>query len=261
MINLKEICLNKEFGLELIINNKKDLIKKSFVESIIQKLVNSHVILIKNFNLTTKEFIRFSNLFGNISPHDLLQYRHPDYPQLSYVTNIDKNGNIDKWGSTKRAADWHSDGSFRELPYSFTVLHSIEAPKTGGMTEFTNMINAYNDLDLNTKKKINELKALHKRGEGWRAEKQPDLTKKQKDSGDFDGQVHPLIIQNPISKLKTYYANPVHTHSLIGMSKDESNTILDKLHFHSINKKYMLTHKWEKGETHKYNKKLIFLMI
>ena len=56
--------------------------------------------------ITTKEFIRFSNLFGNISPHDLLQYRHPDYPQLSYVTNIDKNGNIDKWGSTKRAADW-----------------------------------------------------------------------------------------------------------------------------------------------------------
>ena len=56
MINFKEICLNKEYGLELIINNKNDLIKKSCVESIIQKVVNSHVILVKNI----KNFLKIN---------------------------------------------------------------------------------------------------------------------------------------------------------------------------------------------------------
>ncbi|MBF0277120.1 MAG: TauD/TfdA family dioxygenase, partial [SAR324 cluster bacterium] len=156
---------------------------------------------------------------------------------------------LDKYGATIRASDWHTDGSFRMTPYSYTILYSLEAPQKGGNTDFNNMVSAYEDLEDDLKRQIAKYSAFHRRGEGWMAKNSPPpLSKEQKESGAFEGNSHPIVIKNPISKKKTLYINPSHTKKINELEEAESNAVLNKLMESSIKAKYQYSHSWEKND-------------
>ncbi|MBF0289356.1 MAG: TauD/TfdA family dioxygenase, partial [SAR324 cluster bacterium] len=162
---------------------------------------------------------------------------------------VDSEGKLDKYGATIRASDWHTDGSFRKNPYSYTILYSLEAPKKGGNTDFNNMVDAYQDLEDDLKNEIANYTAFHKRGQGWLAEHSPPpLSKEQKASGFFEGNSHPIVIKNPISKKKTLYINPTHTEKINELDKLESDAVLNKLMKSSIKEKYQYSHQWQKND-------------
>ena len=62
-------------------------------------LKNYHLLGIKGLDFTVKEFKTISGMLGEIIPHDILKYRHPEHEMLSYVTNVDREGNLDKFGA------------------------------------------------------------------------------------------------------------------------------------------------------------------
>ena len=130
--------ISNHFGA-IIKVNKTELQEKLFYNKIIEYIGEYHLLLIKDLDLSVKEFLKFSENLGEVIPHDILKYRYPKYEMLSYVTNVDKNGNLDEFGSKIRASDWHTDGSFRKIPYSYTILYSLNAPSKGGNTEFNNI--------------------------------------------------------------------------------------------------------------------------
>ena len=53
---------------------------------------------------------------------------------------------------------WHSDSSFKSVPANASMLHAYIVPgkDEGGETEFANMVAAYDALDEETKKKVDE---------------------------------------------------------------------------------------------------------
>ena len=56
-------------------------------------------------------------------------YRHAEHPEVSWLTNVDKDGNID-WFGVKRATDWHTDSPYEEVPPLLAILHAKEMPST-----------------------------------------------------------------------------------------------------------------------------------
>ena len=99
------------------------------------------------------------------------------------------------------------------------------------------------------KQQIEEYSAFHKRGEGWMVENPPPpLSDEQKASGLFEGNSHPIVIKNPISKKQTLYINPSHTKKINELDDEASDILLSKLINLSVKKKYQYSHQWQKKD-------------
>lgn len=207
------------------------------------------VLVVRGQKLTPEQLIAIGSVFGRLEPHSILQYRHPEHAELSYITNVDKDGNIDTFGAEKRAVDWHSDGSFKARPDSVAFLYSVAAPSRGGPTEFCNMYAAYETLPEATRSRLDGMKAFHKRGEGWASTSPPPpLTGAQKATGEFEGSVHPVVIRHPESGRKAIYVNPGHTVGIVGMDKAGSDALLDELIAHATQPRFYYAHQWKVGD-------------
>ena len=85
--------------------------------------------------------------------HALVDYRHAEYPEVSWLTNVDKDGNID-WFGVKRATDWHTDSPYEEVPPVLAILHAKEVPSSKGGTMFADMRAAYDALSPEMKERL-----------------------------------------------------------------------------------------------------------
>ena len=143
-VEISDLNLSGEFSDDQIAE-----IRKSWTEY--------GVAIFPDQKLTHENFEKFSLLFGNFG----------DDP---YLKSLDDRPNIVE---VKRAANekappfggsWHSDWSFQKTPPSATLLHSKIVPPQGGDTLFANTQLAYEDLDQETKDKIENLEVIHSAG-------------------------------------------------------------------------------------------------
>ena len=175
-----------------------------------------------------------------------------------YLKSLDDRPNIVE---VKRAANekappfggsWHSDWSFQKTPPSATLLHSKIVPPQGGDTLFANTQLAYEDLDQETKDKIENLEVIHSAGlpyadDGFYAtekvERAMDIlpSKKAKET-----QLHPLVKTHAETKKKCLFIKPVYTVAIDNYSEEESLLLLSSLYEHMTQDKYVYRHKWSK---------------
>ena len=77
-------------------------------------------------------------------------------PAMVDVSNLDKDNKVLARDDRRRLFNlgnqlWHSDGSFRTVPPTYSILSARTVASKGGNTEFANMCAAYDDLDGATK--------------------------------------------------------------------------------------------------------------
>lgn len=207
------------------------------------------VLVMRGQAMKPENLIAIGDSLGYIEPHSILQYRHPQFEQLSYVTNMKPDGTIDEYGQNKRAIDWHIDGTFKAKPDCITFLYSIAAPTIGGNTQFTSMYAAYESLTPAMQARIDKLSCFHKRGEGWKCTAPPPpLTEAQKATGTFEGNVHPLVITHPVSGRRSIYIGPTHTCHVVGMPRAESDALLDELYAAATRPEFQYHHAWRESD-------------
>ena len=231
-VEISDLNLSGEFSDDQIAE-----IRKSWTEY--------GVAIFPDQKLTHDNFEKFSLLFGNFG----------DDP---YLKSLDDRPNIVE---VKRAANekappfggsWHSDWSFQKTPPSATLLHSKIVPPQGGDTLFANTQLAYEDLDQETKDKIENLEVIHSAGlpyadDGFYAtekvERAMDIlpSKKAKET-----QLHPLVKTHSETKKKCLFINPVYTVAIDNYSEEESFLLLSSLYEHMTQEKYVYRHKWSK---------------
>src|SRR4051812_41703182 len=81
------------------------------------------VLVFRDQDLGPAELAAFGRRFGKPKIHSLVDYRHAEFPEVSWLTNVDKDGNID-WFGVKRATDWHTDWPYEEVPPRLAILHA-----------------------------------------------------------------------------------------------------------------------------------------
>src|ERR1700716_4668279 len=107
------------------------------------------VLVFRGQDLGPGELAAFGRLFGRPKVHSLVDYRHPEFPEVSWLPNVDKEGNTD-WFGVKRATDWHTDSPYEEGPPRPAILHAKEVPSSKGGT----MRAAYDALDATMKERL-----------------------------------------------------------------------------------------------------------
>src|SRR5215831_8555062 len=98
--------LGKALGTEALgIDLSRPLDEASFAW-IARAFAEHPVLVFRDQHLDAAHIAAFGRCFGVPRKHALVKYRHAEYPEVSWLTNVEEDGKID-WYGVKRATDWH----------------------------------------------------------------------------------------------------------------------------------------------------------
>jgi taurine dioxygenase len=185
--------------------------------------------------------IAFSRRFGELQVHVLDQYRHPRYPEIYVLSNVDRTGKTTGTHPDKGTLVWHSDLSFQRRPALATLLYGIEVPRSGGDTLYADMYAAYMALDQKTKKLLEGTRAVHDLDASRMRAGEPPMTEKQR--AEAPPVEHPVVRTHPDTGRKILYVSR-HVSHFAGMPRAPSDALLERLLQHSTQDRFVFRHRW-----------------
>jgi taurine dioxygenase len=145
---------------------------------------------------------------------------------------------------------WHSDLSYLAEPPAYTLLHAWEVPAFGGDTVWSNQYLAYETLSPGLKETLVGLQAVHSAGmaygTGGFLDKVKDLTSMAiaPSAEAYAEQVHPAVIEHPVTKRAALYLNPVYTTRFQGWNPVESQELLAHIYRQATNENFTCRLRW-----------------
>lgn len=168
---------------------------------------------------------------GSDSENEESQEQEELSPYL--LKNLDKlhviyaDGKAPSRSYTSFKADklWHSDVTYEVQPPSYTSLKLLKSPTTGGDTLWVSGYDIYDQLSPSLKHYVETHWAIHS------AEEQAEDSRVAGRAVRRDPveTIHPLVRVNPVTGWKSVFVNPGFTHSIVGVPKGESDSILQYL--------------------------------
>ena len=205
-------------------------------------LVEHHVLVIRDQELTPPEQIAFGRRFGELDTHPFVD-GSAEFPEvIDIVTEADDKANF--------GGGWHTDVTFLDKPDLGSILFAVDIPEFGGDTLFANQHAAYDALSETMKGMLDGLTATHSAGrqygEGGQSTKSKAINTKNVEMASNVVE-HPVVRTHPESGRKGLYVNGAFTGKIRGMRPDESDALLGFLYKHSVREAFTCRVQWEEG--------------
>jgi alpha-ketoglutarate-dependent 2,4-dichlorophenoxyacetate dioxygenase len=208
------------------------------------------VLVFPGQQLTDEQQMAFTVNFGPIEDARGGNVTKPQDKRLvvgmNDVSNLGKDGKPLARDSRQRLFNlgnmlWHSDSSFRPIPAKYSLLSARLVNKKGGNTEFADMRAAYDALDDETKREIENLVCEHSlmysRGSlGF-------LDYSEEEKAMFRPVRQRLVRTHPVTGRKSLYLSS-HAGTILGMPMPEARMLLRDLTEHATQPKFVYVHKW-----------------
>jgi len=216
--------------------------------AIVDALHEHQVIFFHGQTLTTEQFARFSRTFGEPQPASESSFdKIDDFPEIDVLA----------FGGGRRPFNtqelWHSDFSGREIPTLGSVLYSLEAPSSGGDTIWVSMYAAYDALSEKMKGYLAGLTAEHRSIKAFGDEIRSNLWKDEKgrrrlqELQSLPPAEHPVVRTHPITGRKALYVNEGYTTRIQGVTRKESDAVLNYLFDHCRMPEFQVRFRWTAG--------------
>jgi alpha-ketoglutarate-dependent 2,4-dichlorophenoxyacetate dioxygenase len=137
----------------------------------VERAMDRHAVLVfRGQDITDDQQVRFSEYFGPLERTGGNNVRRADERRLGIefadVSNLDHHGKLLAADDRNRMFNlgntlWHSDSSFRAVPAKYSLLSGRVIPEKGPDTEFADMRAAYDALDEETKREVENLVCRH----------------------------------------------------------------------------------------------------
>lgn len=213
-----------------------------------QAFAEHPVLVFRNQHLTAADIAAFGRRLGTPRMHSLVKYRHAEYPEVSWLTNVEENGEID-WYGVKRASDWHTDSTYEEQAPRLAMLHALEVPSSKGGTMFADMRAAYDSLSPAMKERLARLTGLHGHSDGPVGVRLYDADEQNRMSGKaYHEQPRPAVIRHSVTGRPILFVNPMHTHGFAGMEREEAWELIEELARHATQDRFVYYHSWQVGD-------------
>lgn len=144
---------------------------------------------------------------------------------------------------------WHSDMTFRARPPALTLLHARQVPDRGGDTLWASAAAAYAALDPRLRALFDGLGAVHDFRHGFRESlAEPGGAERLAAAVAAHPPVtHPLVRTHPHSGKRALYANRLFTTHLTGLSRLESEALLDLACRQVVLEEFTVRLRWRVG--------------
>ena len=207
--------LNPTLGAEVGGVDLGDLDDERFAE--IERAFARHSVLVfRDQSLGAEQQLAFGRRFGPLHVHPAAPSL-PDHPEVMII-------HADARSKFVAGEGWHTDVSCDERPPMATILRLETVPPSGGDTLFASMYAAYESLSEPMRAFLGGLRALHSSDHvyagryGVRSEESRD--------GKFPSAVHPVVRTHPVTGRKALFVNPAFTTKILGLSGEESASLL-----------------------------------
>jgi len=202
--------------------------------------IEHKVLFFRDQELTPEQHKNFAHRFGEFQPPGFVPTLpdHPEVRRQEQPTEMGIEANI----------VWHSDDVFLEIPSKGSLLWAIEVPKKGGDTTWCDMELAYEGLSDTMKSIVSGLRALH-----VPIANMHDLVnmfgadafaRMHKKSTPVE---HPVVRTHPETGRPSLFVNELNTTQIVGMTRNESDTMLQFLFRHSQQPDYQCRFSWRNG--------------
>jgi alpha-ketoglutarate-dependent 2,4-dichlorophenoxyacetate dioxygenase len=208
------------------------------------------VLVFPGQQLTDEQQMAFTVNFGPIEDARGGNVTKPQDKRLvtgmNDVSNLGKDGKPLARDSRQRLFNignmlWHSDSSFRPIPAKYSLLSARVVNKKGGNTEFAHMGAAYEALDDDTKREIEDLVCEHSLMYSRGSLGFLDYTDEEKAM--FKPVRQRLVRTHPVTGRKSLYLSS-HAGAILGMPMPEARMLLNDLKEHATQPRFVYVHKW-----------------
>jgi len=206
-----------------------------------QALLDYQVIFLRNQNLTTQQYLAFSETMGEPMDYPFVK----GLPEANLITPVLKEaGETTNFGGV-----WHSDTAYLEEPPKATMLLAREVPPYGGDTLFANQQLAYERLSDGMRAMLDGLIGVNSSVNSNNIRTHVDRDVPQLDTNGSSGFIaeHPVVRTHPETGRKSLYINRGHTIRFKGMTAEESLPILNYLFDHQVTDEFVCRFRWAPG--------------
>jgi len=208
-------------------------------------LMNHLVIFFRDQRLSVEQHLAFGRRFGKLSAHPAAPVM-PSGQRESHASLLQEHPEIlviraDEKSVRVAGEGWHSDVSCDPEPPMGSILYLTEVPEDGGGdTMFANMYLAYETLSQPVKELIDGLSAIHDGGQRYRAR-----YKIEDPARTFPQAEHPVVRTHPVTGKRGLFVNRNFTTRIVGLSKNESDAILEMLYRHVETPEFGMRFRWQ----------------
>ncbi len=239
--------LDAVFGAEVTGCDLVLALSAAAIEWIENALAEHAILVFRDQALSAAEMDRFSRRFGVPQQHVLQKYRHPEIPEISFVTNVEADGSVDHFG-VRRATKWHTDATYESKLPRLAMLHALQVPTAGGGTYVADMRAAWDALDESEQAQLRPLTGLHRFNVGPAGAAAIYAGQRGAEAEAFEDQRHPAMILHPHSGRPILFVNPSHTHGFEPMDRDQGWARVEALAEHATQARFTYLHPWRQGD-------------
>jgi taurine dioxygenase len=182
-------------------------------------LLEYGLLVIRGQSLTPQEQVAATNVFGQPEVFPVVRGQLSSWPEIFRVASQPADGHVEV------GRYWHSDGSFREAPTPISFWYSVMQSELGGDTLFTDLQQAYAELQPDIKQEFDTLRTAHR-----------------------NGVVHPLVLRHPKSGARALYLNMGLTAGVLGYSPEQSRAVMEAVDRHYSRLGASYRHHWLPGD-------------
>ena len=222
-------------GAELIGFDIANHTSDEAIAEVRRALLDWKVVFFRDQDITRAQHIAFARRFGDLEIHPATPADQEDPEVLRIAHGANSKGSEN---------NWHSDVTWRAEPSLGSILRAIEIPDVGGDTLFADMYAAYDALEPAFKSFVEGLVAEHDIARVFvrRLNKDADALHAK-----FPVQQHPVIRTHPETGRNGIYVNTGFTERVLGLSKKQSDWVLNELYDQAKLPEFQCRFRWKPG--------------
>jgi taurine dioxygenase len=239
---MKTSALKADYGIEISDIDVTQASKATLDE--IVRLLNAHgAIVVKNQDLTPRQLVDFTKLFGTPANNPRKEFTVPDEPDVFLISNKIVDGK--PIGDLDAGSGWHFDMPYERLPGFCTLLYAREVPAEGSDTLLADLCAAWDDLPAERKEELADLVVHHSYAQ-LSALKGTKLTAEHRKM--LPDVFHPLIRKHPYNGRLALRPCAGGSKGILGVANPEGIDLLKELVAFVTQDKYIYAHKWHVGD-------------
>ena len=232
--NLEVRPLTGALGCEIFGTDLANLSDTAF--AVIRKaFVGYSAVMFHDQVLTQEQFADFGKRFAKLEDEPFLPFR-AEVPGVFYLRGAPKAGKV----LSTQNLGWHADHTYQRNPSMGAMLYARDVPAAGGDTLFASNYLSYENLSPAMQVFLEDKVAIHdvlqyglNSGHHSAATVGAiDMLRKMRER--FPQMEHPLVCRHPDSGRKMLYLNQAWTIGIKGLTRDESDAVLNMLKRHSV---------------------------
>jgi alpha-ketoglutarate-dependent taurine dioxygenase len=216
-----------------------------------QALLDYKVIFFPGAHLNPEEHKQFAASFGQITvAHPVIPGldEHREVFEIDYTKARALAGGVGK--DYDQPENWHTDVTFMETPPLGSILNAIVIPEAGGDTLWADTQAAYEALSEPFRHFVDGLSAYHDGSRSF------GKVLEAVGRGEWDGEAftelrpaeHPVVRTHPETGRRNLFVNPGFTTNIKGLSRRESEAVLQYLYRHMTTPEFVVRYQWEEGD-------------